>query len=279
MALAATLQDRGELASLPPAPVRDRAERGQALARLRASIGAIERGQGRHAALPLAPGLDPGLPWGGLPRGALHEMTGGQAAFGFLAAVLSAVVADGGQVLWCQTAHAANEAGELYGAGLAHWGIAPDRLVIARARNTQDMLWAMEEGLRSAAVAAVVGEAARVSLTANRRLQLAAETTGALAFLLDRLPRVGVTTASAATTAALTRWRVSPARTGSDHAPRWQVDLDYCRGGPSRAWQLEWRPGASMTHDPHDPAYRRDPGGLAVVAELRDRPAGGRAVA
>ena len=46
------------------------------------------------------------------------------------------------------------------------------------------MLWAMEEGLRSGAVSAVLGEVATVPPIALRRLQLAAETGGATGLLL-----------------------------------------------------------------------------------------------
>jgi protein ImuA len=262
-------------------PSPGRADRRQALDHLRRQVAALEHAPA--CTLPpvsLGAPIDAALPWRGLPRGALHEVTGGAAGFGFITAVLAAALAKGGQVLWCQTALAAGEAGELYGAGLLGHGLAPERLTIARCRSRQDMLWAMEEGLRSCAVAVVVGEAAAIGLTASRRLQLAAEAGGALGFLLDRLPRTASDAGRAASSAALTRWRLAPAAgSRSFERRRWRVALDYCRGGPARAWLMEWRPSGARAHHEDSTERQPDPSGLVVVAELRDRPARDRAVA
>ena len=91
-------------------------------------------------------------------------------------------------------------------------GLDPARLILARTRRPQDVLWAMEEGLKSPALAAVVGEVAALSLPASRRLQLAAEASGVTGFALRRW-RQGADAARERSppNAALTRWRVSGA--------------------------------------------------------------------
>ncbi|MSO64386.1 MAG: hypothetical protein EXQ85_01045 [Alphaproteobacteria bacterium] len=267
-----------------PTPVR-----AEVFTALRARLGALA--QPRSVALGLAPlsiapAIDQLLPWRGLPTGALHEVGGGSSALGFVALLLARAAGPGGRVLWCETALATGEAGTLYGAGLHSFGLAPEQLLIARTRRVTDMLWAMEEGLRSGQVAAVVGETAAIGLTAGRRLQLAAETGGALALLLDRVPSAArAPEKPAAATAALTRWRVAAApmvaRQENEAVLRWQITLDYCRGGPARSWLTQWRrDGAGVPHDGEifsscDDETNR----LVVVAELGDRPAPARAIA
>src|SRR5215469_14130796 len=86
----------------------------------------------------------------------------------------------GGTVLWCLSRP------DLYGPGLAAHGLDPARLVLVRAPRDAEILWAMEEGLRSTGLAAVVGEVGTLAAVASRRLQLAAERSGITAFLLRR---------------------------------------------------------------------------------------------
>ena len=109
-------------------------------------------------------------------------------------------------------------------------------------RTTQNVLDTMglRPSLGCADVAAVVGAlTAPFSLTAGRRLQLAAERGGTTGFLLQPGPAVG------AATAAVTRWRVgslpsvAPAWPGLGR-PRWSLTLDRCRQGLPRSWIVEW---------------------------------------
>ena len=200
---------------------------------LRARIAAIERGGSPKAcAETLSLGLEPieGALGGGLRLGCLHEATG-SGADGFVAALVSRLR---GPILWCNHA---NANAQLYPPGLKAFGIDPGHLILVRCRNRAELLSAMEEGLRSSALSAVIGEATgSVDLTASRRLQLAAETGGGAGFLLlrgggDREP-----------SAAFTRWRI-------DHAPPpdsksgciyWRVELDRCRGSGRGAWTVAW---------------------------------------
>ena len=236
------------------------------LAALRRRLEGLERG-GRAAAgvLPFAvAALDQVLPGGGLVLGALHEVAGagadeedGAVAAGFLAGIL-ARLSPLRPVLWCLAA------GDLYAPGLAAYGLRPERLILARATGEQERLWAMEEGLRSPALAAVIGEVETLTLPASRRLQLAAEASGVTGFALRRW-RHGETAARQreAANAAVTRWRVatlSGAMVAGEPGvgrPRWRVELWRSRGGVPASWEME---ACDAT------------GHVALAAELGDRP-------
>ena len=228
--------------------------RGQArlLDELRAAVARIER-QGATATragavLPFGhPGLDAHLPGGGLALGALHEIAGtgpdvehGAAAALFVAGVLSRL---SGAVLW------ALERRDLFAPALAGVGLHADRVIYAEAGRPATVLLVMEEGLRHRGLAGVVGEvSSRLTLTASRRLQLAAEASGAVAFALRRSRRHD-DPALDEPNAAVTRWRVCALPSGSPlprvpEVPglaraRWRLDLVRCRGSEPRSWVVE----------------------------------------
>ena len=119
--------------------------------------------------------------------------------------------------------------GDLYPPGLARFGLDPAAMILLSAPSPAELLWAMEEALRSPALAGVVGEVDRIDLTAGRRLQLAAAAGGGVGFLLLRADRPP----AAVSTAAL-RWRV-----GAGPNRSWHVELLRRRGGRPGAWILE----------------------------------------
>jgi protein ImuA len=237
-----------------------------ALAALRATLRRLE-GPGRVAAgvAPTGLGLiDQALPEGGLARGALHEVVGEgddrAAASGFVLRLLAGLAAQG-PVLWCLADP------DLYGPGLQRLGLAPGRLILARTRKDTDLLWAMEEGLKTPGLAAVLGEPYKLDLTASRRLQLAAESVGGLGLVLRR-PDGGKATA------AVTRWRVASAPSATlapgEETPRdfglmrgrWRVSLERCRGAAPVGEQGY----GHWLMEEGDAAYL-----VAVAAELGDR--------
>lgn len=232
------------------------------LSDLKDRIARIERG-GTHrlaAALPFGvPAIDRLLPGGGLALGALHEAAGtgpdteyAAAATLFTAGVLARLP---GPVLWVL------EHADIFAPGLALVGLWPDRVVFAEAGK--HVLAAMEEGLRHPGLAAVVGElSGRLTLIASRRLQLAAEQTGALAITLRR-SRVFSDPVLAEPSAAVTRWRVTPlpsppllADTPGLGAAWWRLDLVRSRGGEPGSWIVE---ACDAT------------GHLSLAADIRDR--------
>ena len=231
-----------------------------------AIAGDADRGRSALLAAPFGlPPVDRALPWGGLPTACLHEVTATTsadgAAAGFAATLLARLTeAEGARprpVLWCAAGNG------LYGPGLAGYGLDTRRLVLVRGRSQADLLWAMEEGLRSGTLAAVLGEVHEADLTATRRLQLAAEKGRSTALLLAT-SQAKTGAGNPVPSAAVTAWRVgaalsAPAPYGIGlGAERWRVELIRCRGGVPRQWLLEW----------NDEANR-----LVVASELRDRPA------
>jgi protein ImuA len=160
-------------------------------------------------------------------------------------------------VLWCLPA------GDLYGPGLAACGLAPERLILAQPREDQ-VLWAMEEGLRSTALAAVIGEVEALPAAASRRLQLAAEASGVTAFALRRWHKGEAAGERMAPNTAVTRWRVAALPGGLAAGepgvgrPRWRLELWRCRGGVPASWMVEVSDAT---------------GHVALAAALADRPA------
>lgn len=215
------------------------------LEQLRATVARIEgAGTVGHAGvLPFGhPGIDASLPGGGLALAALHEVAaeGIDADFAAAPALFAAgiLARRPGPVLWVLQ-HA-----DLFAPALAAAGLHPARVVYVEA--TRDaVLLAMEEGLRHPGLAGVVAEvSARVSLTASRRLHLAAQSGGALALLLRRQARD-----KEGTLAAVTRWSLGPYPSAPPlpHSPetpglgrqRWRLQLTRSRGGRTGAWVVE----------------------------------------
>jgi protein ImuA len=194
---------------------------------LRALISRRAPGSPAAAACPLGlPVLDAVL-GGGLPTGCLQEVISadcGAAAAGFAAFLLGRLAGVDRGVLWASLGE-----GDLYPPGLAPFGLDPARVIQLSAPSPAELLWAMEEALRSPALAGVLGEVDRVDLTASRRLQLAASAGGSVGFLLLRADRPAAPVSSAAL-----RWRVGALPGGA-----WQVELLRQRAGRPGAWVLE----------------------------------------
>src|SRR5262249_31106093 len=151
------------------------------------------------------PAIDRLLPQGGLAAARVHEVLGqgGEpdgAALGFLLRLVARLMCRvPGPVIWC------GRALDLHGPGLALLGLDTRRLVLVRAGEMADILWAMEGGLRSPGLAGVVAELPRpVDLTQCRRLQLAAEAGGATGFIL----RGPASTETDQAGGVETRWRI-----------------------------------------------------------------------
>ncbi|MBB1493031.1 damage-inducible protein [Paracoccus sp. MC1854] len=234
-----------------------------ALSDLRAQIARIEGDGGRTSrVLPFGlPDLDRRLPGGGLALGGLHEVAGGgngtvdgAAATCFAAGIAARL---SGPVLWCVIA------ADLFAPGLAQVGLHPDRVIHVEAGDQTSVLACLEEGLRHGGLAAVVGEAPRLSMTASRRLHLAAREAGTMGIALRRWRRPADTSDFGQPTAAMTRWRVSvlpsaPLPVPGVGRPCWLVELIRARAGESFEMELE---GCDAT------------GRLGVPAMLADRSA------
>ena len=128
--------------------------------------------------------------------------------------------------------------------GLEQAGLCPDRLIHIEAGDDLSVLACIEEGLHHGGLAAVVADVARLSMTASRRLHLAAKGSGTTGIALRRWQR-----------------QVDVADFGQ---ARWLVELIRARAGESLDLELEACDGT---------------GHLGHPAALADRPAqaaGGR---
>jgi hypothetical protein len=126
--------------------------------------------------------LDRCLPDGGYAPGSVIEylraMPGcGAGTLAFTAAA-AAMKSTNGFVVIIDTQH------NIYPPALASWGIDLEKIVLVRPQSDVDALWAVDQSLRTPAVAAVVADVERIDDRAARRMQLAAEQGGGLALLL-----------------------------------------------------------------------------------------------
>ena len=243
---------------------------------LRAQIARLGRRNPTGLGLQVLPfgiaAIDRMLPAGGIAAGALHEVagSGAQVEHGTAATLLAAglLARVPGKVLWVL------EQRDIHPPALASAGLTSDRVIYVHARKPRTVLLVMEEGLRHRGLAGVVGEfSGALSLTASRRLQLAAEQSGVTAFLLRR-SRCFDDKALLAPNAAVTRWRVATvpsapplpqaAETPGLGRPRWRLELMRCRGGEAHAWMVEafdatgrCRLAADMADRPAAPQPRR----------------------
>jgi protein ImuA len=190
--------------------------------------------QGRkpHPLQPLPGGL--GL---GLLRGRVHEFCG--PARTALAALTLALTE--GPVLWITPAWLPER---LYPGGLVEM-TNPGRLILARPRRPEDVLWSMEEALRSGAAPVVLADLPEPpALTPIRRLHLAAETGAEAAATAGRLPPLGLmlTPGMGGAQGVESRWHMAPAPSGStlhDRRAAWVLERLRARLAPPGRWRLE----------------------------------------
>lgn len=210
------------------------------------------KGAGVKARAPEADGFGFGLvaldeKVGALGRRAVHEI---------YAAASDSVCADGMALalamrasdrpfLWAYEGRRNSETGLPYGPGFQGWGLDPARLLLVEVQNAPALLAVAEDGLRSGAFGAVIlsswGEHPAFTLTASRRLNLAAQEGGRPAILA----RAAATPRSSA---AESRWKVSPALSSaqplSASAPgraAFKLELLRKQNGPvAGEWIMEW---------------------------------------
>jgi protein ImuA len=230
---------------------------------LKAQISAIERGNKDAASSSLS--LDGGTIdqtlGDGLPLGCLHEVAG-TATDGFAAMLAAQFTTQLKEpVLWCVDGRQARHP---FAPGLVGMGVATKRLTIACCKTPKDMLWAMEEGLKSGAAALVIGEPSRpLNLTASRRLQLTAGTSGATGLILGQR--------NLAPNACTTRWQASAIPAPDQDAPwggAWRLELTRSRNGGAGTWDVIWPPNKKTDRKDmeHEKTHH-----LRLVSQIGDR--------
>lgn len=268
-----------------------------ALDSLKRSIARVDCGFAPVAACDLATGqgeVDSAL-CGGLAQGRLHELYASSVDDAPCAAGFAAMLAlrarignqsEGatgtGALLWLRTEAAERAMGRLYMPGLAELGGDPGALILALLPDDRALLRTAADAAACTGLGALVvecwGKAPLLTLTASRRLALAAEKSGVTMFLL----RVD---AEPSPSAAATRWAISaaPSAALAPDAPGHvtiAAELLRRRAGPAgMRWQMEWnrderafrQPALSgpalsgavaalaghRTTDPHRPDLRR----------------------
>jgi len=162
---------------------------------------------------------------------AAHPRDGGWAGF------LLPQLETGKPLLWVQDRMAILESGRVHPPGLPS-----QDLIHIETRDARDALWAMEEGVRCAALSAVIGEIwgdpRALDFTATRRLAVASERSRVPCWLV----RLGGT---ANLSGARMRWRVASAPSlpnaldpRAPGTPVWHADLFRARGMPPGRWSI-----------------------------------------
>jgi len=168
---------------------------------------------------------------------AAHPRDGGWAGF------LLAQVDTQKPLLWVQDRMAILESGRIHPPGLP-----TQNLIHVEARDTRDALWAMEEGVRCAALSVVIGELwgdpRALDFTATRRLAVASEKSGTPIWLV----RLGGT---ANLSGARMRWRIASAPSLANSldprapgTPAWDAELFRSRFSPPGLWSIAHEAGA-----------------------------------
>ncbi|MBL8534473.1 MAG: translesion DNA synthesis-associated protein ImuA [Betaproteobacteria bacterium] len=137
----------------------------------------VWRGDGRaEVAIPSIPTghaeLDELLPGKGWPRGALTELSIPRPGIGEMSLLLPALADLSSREQWIALVAPPHLP---YAPALARGRFELSRLIVVRAEDGPDTLWAMEQALASGACAAVIGWPTFLNERALRRLQLAAE--------------------------------------------------------------------------------------------------------
>ena len=188
------------------------------------------------------------LPNKSFPLGAVHEFLSDHAedaaaTSGFVGGLISALMKNKGTGLWISASRM------LFPPALKTLGLNPDRFIFLDLKNEKDVLWAMDEALKCAAITTVVGEIRNIDFTQSRRLQLAVEQSLCTGFVLrHKVYNPG-------TTAFVSRWKISSLPSENPDGlpgigyPGWKVELLRMRNGKPGSWNIQWKDGAFVPLD------------------------------
>lgn len=176
------------------------------------------------------------------PIGHIHEFLSSSTedvatSSGFIAGLFSTLLKQNGVILWISTAR------KVFPPALKNFGVQPDRFIFIDLKKEKDVLWAMDEALKCAALTAVVGELKEITFTESQRLQLAVEQSQVTGFVLRHC------TKKIGTTACVSRWRITsipseiPDELPGLGFPTWRVELLRIRNGKAGVWNLQWKDG------------------------------------
>jgi len=126
------------------------------------------------------------------------------------------------------------------------------RLHLIRPEGEVDLLWCVEETLRSAPIALVIAEPEKpLSLTAGRRLQLAAEAGRTTGLMLTRK--------DAGSNATETRWLCEPMASAKPDSTLHAWHLIKNKKGTSGDWIVDWNGASAHVHMVSEARERYEP--------------------
>ena len=127
-----------------------------------------------------------------------------------------------------------------------------ERLHLFRTEGETDLLWCIEEALRSAPVGLVIAEPEKpLSLTAGRRLQLAAEAGRTTGLMLIR--------EGAGSNAAETRWSCAPVASPAADSTLHCWTLNKNKKGTCGSWIVNWNGATAAVHLVSEAGQRHQP--------------------
>jgi len=194
---------------------------------------------GKRSLLGLGP-VEEVFPNGTFPVAAVHELVCGTAeqaaaSGGFITAMLSALLKQGGICVWIGRAR------RLFAPALTVFGVEPHKVIFISLNKDKDALWVMEEALKCAGLSAVVCEVRELDFKQSRRLQLAIEHSRVTGFVLRNA------SGKLSSTACAARWQIQSLPSADLDGlpglgfPRWRVELLKVRNGQTGSWVLEWQ--------------------------------------
>ena len=131
-----------------------------------------------------------------------------------------------------------------------------ERLHLFRPIGETDLLWCIEEALRATPVSLVIAEPEKpMSLTAGRRLQLAAEAGRTTGLMLIR--------EGAGSNATETRWKCEPVASTAADSTLHQWTLNKNKKGTSGSWVLNWNGASAAVHMVSEARQRHEPADAA----------------
>jgi hypothetical protein len=169
---------------------------------------------------------------GGLNSHAMHEIYG-PAAVGLTSMIASFTT---GKIIWIRSK---NQLKQLNPNGIIYINNNLNNYIVVFSES-KNILWAMEQAVRSSACSVVIAELPKSpDFISSRRLQLIAREQGTLVIALpdnnENIPP----------SAAETRLRVTSIPGSIREAPRFHIDLFKNKNGTKFSWKMEW-------HDPKD---------------------------
>lgn len=173
------------------------------------------------------------------PFGVIHEFISGTAenaaaTNGFISGLLGKLMMNKGLCVWISNRRT------VFPCALKGFGIAPDQVIFIDLKKESDVLWAVEETLKSEAIAAVVGEFTELDFIQSRRLQLAVEKSRVTGFVHRYRPK------TENIVSCVTRWKIYSIPSKNEDGmpglgfPRWHVELTKVRNGKPGHWDIEW---------------------------------------